>query len=176
MIARNPEFSKGMDDFMLIQITVLLATMTFGEVFQTEEVSIKVDIQSSIYTYEVTNLSTDKIVGFEVRFHAAYNFKVPVGWHEQVTGGIFKAWTDDAYAGISQNQTAQFSDRVSSQGAVLGSSPVKVHFQSGKTVIVPDVWAPVHEPQSYIFLIAAAIICIMCLHTAVIIYRKKHNR
>ena len=161
---------------MLIHITVLLATMTFGEVFQAEQVSIDVDISSNIYTYEVTNLSTDKIVGFEVGYHAAYNFKVPAGWHEEIGGGIFKAWTDEASAGIAQNKTAQFSDRVSSHGAVLGSSAVKVHFQSGKTVIVPDVWAPVHEPRSYIFLVATVIICIMCLHTAVIIYRKKQNR
>ena len=161
---------------MMLHIIALLAAASVGEVFQTKEVSINVDISSNIYTYEVTNLSTDKIVGFEVGYHAAYNFQVPTGWHEQTGGGIFKAWTEEPDAGIAQNETAEFSDRVSSQGAVLGSSAVKVHFQSGKTVIVPDVWAPVHEPRSYIFLVATVIICIMCLHTAVIVYRKKQNR
>ena len=174
MIARNPEFLNEVDDFMLIHITVLLATMAFGEVFQTEQVSIKVDISSNIYTYDVTNLSTEKIVGFEVGYHAAYNFKVPAGWHEQIASGIFKAWTDDASAGISQNETAQFSDRVSSKGAVLGISPVKVHFQSGKTVIVPDVWASTAEPKSYIALIAAVLLSIVLLHSA-IIFRKNRR-
>ncbi len=160
---------------MLIQITVLLATMAFGEVFQTEEVSIDVDISSNIYTYEVTNLSTDKIVGFEVGYHAAYNFKVPRGWHEKIGGGIFKAWTDEASAGISQNETAQFSDRVSSQGAVLGSSAVQVHFQSGKTVIVPDVWVSTAEPKSYIALIAVLLLLVVLLHSAMIFRKNRRD-
>ena len=164
-----------MNDFMLIHITVLLATMAFGEVFQTEEVSIDVDINSNIYTYDVTNLSTDKIVGFEVGYHAAYNFKVPAGWHEQIGGGIFKAWTDDTSAGIAQNETAQFSDRVSSQGAVLGSSAVKVHFQSGKTVIVPDVWVSIAEPKSYIALISVLLLSVVLLHSAMIFRKNRRN-
>lgn len=61
--------------------------------FKTEQVSIMVDIQSNIFQYNVTNLSSSPIVHFEVHHHAAYNFQAP-------TDGTKKILLTDSARGL----------------------------------------------------------------------------
>ena len=161
---------------MLIYMIVALAGMVPGQAeFKTDDVHICVNIQSSIYTYKVTNLATSPIVRFEVKQHAAYNFIVPNGWQKEISAGVFRAWANDPQAAIQSKKTAEFSLRVSSKGAVLGREPAKVGFQSGKTIAVSGVWVPVPEPRSYIALVAAAILIILLVHTAVLVSRDRRE-
>jgi len=155
-------------------IALTIATPNQAE-FKTDQVSIKVDIQSNIFKYEVTNLGASPIVGFEAQHHASYNFIVPDGWHKEDSSDLFKAWTDDLELAIGPGKTAEFSMRVSSRGAVLGRAPAKVRFQSGQTATVPNVWSPSPEPRSYIFLIAGLTLFIILLHTAALV-RKNRRR
>ncbi len=143
--------------------------------FKTDEVCIGVGIQSNIYTYKLTNLSTVPIVSLEVKQHAAYNFLVPEGWQKEVSKDTFRAWTDNPQTAIKANQTVEFSMRVSSQGAVLGGRTAKVQFQIGKAVTIPNVWVPVPEPRSYIALVVGIIAVILLLHVA-ILARREHRK
>lgn len=140
-----------------------------------EYAKITVDIQSNIYKYTVSNLSSSSIVGFEVAQHAAYNFQVPDGWQTDTSGKFFKAWTDTPEAGIGPDETGDFSMRVSSKGAVLGRSPATVKLESGRMIELEDVWRPVPEPKSYIALVAGVIFLIALLHSAIIIKRTRRT-
>lgn len=144
--------------------------------FKTEQVSIMVDIQSNIFQYNVTNLSSSPIVHFEVHHHAAYNFQAPDGWHKENSADRFCAWTDEPQSAIGPSKTDQFSMRVSSRGAVLNQAPAKVRFLSGQTVIIPNVWSPSPEPRSYVFLVAGLFLFIILLHTAVIAFKNRRSK
>lgn len=137
-------------------------------VFKSQEATIGVDIQSSVYTYKLTNLGTERIVGFETGQSATYNFIVPEGWEKEVTGGIFKSYATRPVYGIEQNRTAEFSQRVSSKGAILGKKDAKIIFESGNATIIPDVWAPVVEPKSYIALVAGLILTVIVVQTLIV--------
>jgi hypothetical protein len=143
---------------------------------ETGDVHIHVNVGSNIYTYTVTNLAASPIVEFEVEPYHAYNFAAPEGWDIEHSEDIFHAKAGNTGPAIRTGEGAEFSLRMSSAGAVLGYAPVKVRFQSGKTVTVPDVWAPVPEPRGYTYLIAVVILAIMLLHTAVVVYKKRRAR
>jgi len=161
---------------MLVYLIVAFAGLVSNQAeFETDHVRIRVTIKSNIYTYEVTNLSESPIVHFEVKRYAAYNFIVPEGWQEESSSDIFRASTSNSQTAILSNETAEFSLRVSSAGAVLGTTPAKVQFQSGKTSTVPGVWAPVAEPRSYGALVAGLITAIVLLHTAFLVYRNRRR-
>jgi len=159
---------------MLAHYIIAFLAMVPGQAeFRTNEVSITTNIQSNVYTYKVTNQSSSPIVRFEIKQHASYNFLVPEGWEHEVSSDVLAAWTDDTKAGIQPNKTSEFSLRVSSIGAVLGQTPVKIKFLSGKTITIPNVWAPTTEPRSYIALIAGLILFIMVLHISILAYKKR---
>lgn len=161
---------------VLTYLIIVLAVMLPGEAeFKNDQVNVHVNIRANIYTYKVTNLSTSPIVRFEVDEHACYNFMVPEGWEKEISSGLFRAWTTNPQAAIRSNKTAEFSQRVSSTGAVLGRAPAKVQFQSGKTLMVPEVWVPVSEPASYIALVTGLVLSIVLLHTAILLYRDRRG-
>jgi len=137
-------------------------------VFKSQDAIITVNIASSIYTYKVTNLNTDRITSFEIGQHASYNFIAPEGWEKKMHENIIHAYATKPSYAIEPNKTAEFSLRISSRGAVLGTAPAKLIFESGKTIIIPGVWAPVAEPKSYIVLVAGIIIAIILIHTFIV--------
>ncbi len=162
---------------MVVYLAIVLAGMVSNQAeFKTDDVRICVDVQSSVYTYKVTNLGASPIVRFEVKGHAAYNFMAPEGWQKVVSSGVFQAWTSEHRAAIRSNKTAEFSLRVSSEGAVLGRVPAKVQFRSGETATVAGVWAPVREPRSYIALVVGLILVVLLLHTAIFVYRDRRGK
>lgn len=141
--------------------------------FGNEHVSITVGIQSNIYTYKVKNLGSSAIVAFEAGQHAAYNFETPEDWQINSSGETFRAWTETAAKGIAPGQTGEFSMRVSSKGAILGSAAARVKFQSGQIGEVADVWSPAAEPRSYIALVAGGMLLIILAHSAIIVARDR---
>ena len=141
--------------------------------FETDEVNIQVDISSSIYTYEVTNLSRSIITSVELKQHAGYNFIIPDGWQRKTGPTVFRAWADDVSTGIQPGETGEFSVRISSTGAVLGRQDVKVEFQSGQTVFVGGVWSPVREPRIHALLVAGVVLGIVLAHSAIVIRKRR---
>jgi hypothetical protein len=136
-------------------------------IFKSPEATVSVNISSSIYTYKVTNLDTDRITGFEIEQHASYDFIVPEGWEKETSLHAFKAYTTKPAYAIELNKTGEFSLRVSSRGAILGKRPVKITFESGKTITIPGVRAPAAEPKSYIALVAGMILAIIVIQTVI---------
>ncbi len=158
-----------------VVVLFLAAVSDLGE-FQTDKVSISVNIQSSIYTYQITNRNTSPMVSFEIPEHAAYNFIAPKDWKAEESEGIFKAWTDDFLQGIRSGEKEDFSMRVSSKGAVLGQVPAVIRFHSGESITVPAVWAPVAESRSYIFLVGGVILAIFVFHIWIIAAKQRKNK
>ena len=141
--------------------------------FENDRARVVVSIKSNIYTYDVTNLGESEITGFEVTQHAAYNFKAPEGWEIDVSKDLFKASVDAPAAGIQPGRTGRFSMRVSSEGAVLGRGKVKLTAESGEAVLLEDVLAPVGEPSSHVFIVAAAILFIVVGHSVLLALRRR---
>jgi len=161
---------------LLIAAAVCRAADTPGQAtFKSPAAIVSVNISSSIYTYKVTNLDTDRIAGFEIEHHAAYNFKVPNGWEKETSLNSFKAYAAKPLYTIESKKIAEFSLRVSSRGAILGKSPVKITFESGKTITIPAVWAPVREPKSYIVLVAGMILAIIVIHTLITTRKRRQQ-
>ena len=156
---------------------IALTGMVSGQAeFKADCVRICVNVQSNIYTYKVTNLSTSPIVRFEVKQHVSYNFIVPEGWQHEISSGVLQAWTSNRQMAIQPDRTAEFSLRVSSRGAVLGRTPAKVQFQSGETITVPGVWAPTPEPRSYIALVVGLVLILLLLHTTALVYKSRRAK
>ena len=162
---------------MFACILIALAGISGNDAdFKNDRVSIHVKIASNVYTYRVTNLSTEPIVSFEVEQHAAYNFKIPDGWQKNESPDIFRAWTENPEIGIALNDTATFSLRVSSEGAVLGFGHASVGFRSGQTSELAKVWTPVKEPLSYIMLVAGVFLVIIVVQSAIVIRKRRQTK
>lgn len=135
---------------------------------------LSVTINSNIYTYRLKNTGSETIVGIELPQHAAYNFICPQGWIVEATSDKAAASVLDSQKGIHPYQEGIFSMRVSSRGAVLGAAPITVHFQSGRSAAVPDVWVPVPEPSYYRFTVAAIVLSLVFYHGWA--WRKRRTR
>ena len=133
--------------------------------FDTADASIKVNIQTNIFTYTVTNLSDTPITAVEFPQHATYNLIAPEGWETAIRDGAFHSWVVGSTAGILPRKKEEFSMRVSSRGAVLNRLPAKIEFELGKTVVVADVWSSVPEPTSYVLFIAGVIAALYLAHS-----------
>jgi hypothetical protein len=162
---------------MLACILIALVNVSGNDAeFKNDLVRIHVEVISNIYIYRVTNLSAEPLVSFEVEQYAAYNFKRPLGWQKNTSPDRFRAWTEDPSIGIAPNDTATFSLRVSSRGAVLGSGKVSVGFRSGQTCDLTKVWIPVREPLSYIVLVAGVFLVIILLQSAIILRKRRQTK
>lgn len=157
-------------------ILAFIGAMPGQAEFKTDQVNIRVNIQSSVYTYEVTNISSSDIVSFELDQYACYNFTAPDGWEIDLVSGVFKAWAGNAQTAIGPKKTGKFSLRVSSSGAVLGRGLVKLKLQSGETVTVAGVWAPVREPRSYMVLVASMVLLVLIGHTCILSRRDRRKK
>ncbi|MHC4115467.1 MAG: hypothetical protein ACYSSL_09155, partial [Planctomycetota bacterium] len=157
---------------MLIYLIIIAAGMLPGQAeFNAQQLNIQVSITSNVYIYRVTNLNTSPIISFEIKQHAAYNFKAPDNWQIETPPGMLHAWTVEPEAAILPGTTAEFSYRISSSGASLGQAEAIVKFQSGETASVSDVWTAVSEPRSHIALVGVLILFILLIHTAIVFFR-----
>lgn len=162
---------------MFVYLTLIMAGILPNQAqFKNDKAAVVVDISSNIYTYTVSNNTTDPVVGFEIAEYASYNFKTPQGWESDTSGGIFKCWTEDPFFAITPNKTGEFSFRVSSEGAVLGTATVRLKFHSGDATSIPGVWAPAREPKSGVLLVAATMLVIIAAHILILTLRDRRNR
>ncbi|MCD6392671.1 MAG: hypothetical protein J7M40_04105 [Planctomycetes bacterium] len=162
---------------MLVYFTlIMLGVLPNQAQFTNDKASVVVNVSSNIYTYTVSNNTTDPVVGFEIAEHACYNFKTPERWESDTSGGTFKCWTEDSFFAITPNKAGKFSLRVSSNGAVLGTATVRLKFQSGAAASIPGVWAPVREPETSAIFVAAAMLVIIAAHILILTLRDRRNR
>ncbi len=158
-------------------LAILLASIfSYDPEFRTDDVSIKFHIWSNDYEYEVTNLSQTPIVGFMIKPHASYLYGAPEGWEKQTSLNLFRTWTDNPQLAIRPDQTALFSLRVGSKGAVLRRGSAEVRFQSGKVTVIPDVLLPGPEPKSHLAIVAGTLLFIFLLQFAALTYKKRRQK
>ncbi len=157
-------------------VAALAGEFTYAARFEGESVRIDLGVLSNSYVYRVTNLAQTPIVAVEVPHHAAYFFEAPPNWRKRISEDAFEAWTDRPHSGIQPKQTQSFGFRVTSSGAVPGRGAVKVRFESGRTVEVSGVLAPVPEPRSYVALVAGVLLAIVLLHAAVLARADRRKR
>ncbi len=138
-------------------------------------VRVRVDVHSQIYRWEVTNLSRESIIGFEVGQHHGYNFLAPEGWVAEFDRTSFRATTDVGYRALYRDSTREFSQRVSSSGAVLGLVNVTLQTVQGETLVIPGVWGPVPEPWSTVAVVPVVLVLIAIVQTRIGLRRDRDS-
>jgi hypothetical protein len=151
------------------------ATSPGSQVTEQAGVSLRVTIHASIYEWTVTNVSAEPITRFEVGQHAGYDFQAPEGWLCESTAGQFRAWTTDQANAIGPGQAASFSQRVSSEGAVLGRVRARIGFTAGDPVEFADIWGPQPEPHSTVFAVPAIVAIIVVVHLVLLTRRDRRQ-
>ena len=144
--------------------------------FKSDDAVINVDINSNIYVYTITNLSQYPISEVCIPQHSGYNFETPQNWHYVDEKNRFSASTKDSTAAIQTGQSAIFSFRISSKGAVLGKGSVKLVTHQGKELIIPDVYVSVPEPKLYIFLSGGILGGLVILQTIFVIRKQRRQQ
>lgn len=158
----------------LIAILVIASNPASRE-SKRDGVRIEVTVRSSVYTWNLTNRSAAPITEFEVGQHAGYDFRVPEGWSFETTRDRFRAWTDDDARAIRRGNTATFSQRVSSTGAVLGRVAAKVGLAHGPPVEFASIWGPQPEPASTVLAVPAVVIVIVLGHALLLARRERRQ-
>ena len=159
---------------MLIYLTIALVAATAEPMtVKTDLARLDVTVASGNYTYELTNLSDSPIVDFQIPQHAAHLFTAPQGWRIESSPTVFKATATEPFAAIEPDESATFTFRVSSKGAVLGRIDAVVKFQSGQETIISEVPAPTPEPKNYIMLVGGAVLAVMLIQTLILIRRRR---
>jgi len=143
--------------------------------FEAEQdgVRIRADVQSSIYTWQVTNVSAPPITHFEIGQHHGYYFVGPKGWQVDADGRTFRAWTGDRLRALYPGGTGTFSLRMSSGGAVLGPVQAEVGFGSTEPVVFDGVWGTAAEPSRVVSLVAFVLLAVTVGHTMLLARRDR---
>lgn len=146
-------------------------------------VRIAVTIMSHIYSWEVTNLGTEPITGFEVEYTRCYQHHAPDGWAVEADGRLFTARMTQpeqldrvtgASPAIAPGRSATFSARTSSGGNALGAVTARVTVDADdgpRTIEFDEVWGPVAKPRALIVLVAALLGGLAIAHTVILVRR-----
>lgn len=151
----------------LLQKAVMLAAALGSSEVEQNGVRVRTDIQASVYTYEVTNVSARPIMRFEVGYSNGYHFEAPRDWQFDSESGVFSAWTADQKWAIYRGQTRRFSFNVTSKGAVLGKVDARVKTVGGEAIDFEQVWGAIPEPRGQVLLVAGVVLAIFALHTLI---------
>ena len=143
--------------------------------FKTDKASVQVSIDSSVYTYKVTNLQESPIVSFKINHRNSYAFTPPQGWTRESMPSTFYAETNEPDKSIGFEKTSEFTVRVSSRGAILGKTKLELRTKSGEIITIPAVWAPTAEPAGYPAAVAGTVIAILLFQVLIIRLRKKQK-
>ncbi len=140
---------------------------------ETGGVRIRADVQSSIYTWQVTNVSAPPITRFQIGQHHGYYFVGPKGWQVDADDRTFRAWTGDTLRALYPGRTGTFSLRMSSGGAILGPVRAEVGFGSAEPVVFDGVWSTAAEPGRVVSLVAIVLLAVMVGHTMLLARRDR---
>ncbi len=160
-------FSSAWADYGLGRGAQIARPAANKAVFANGRVRLVVSIESNVYEYEVTNLGTDDIVGFEVETGGAFAIIPPAGWEKHISPEGLSARAAGQGLRISPGQTARFSLFGTGKDSVLGLVPVRLGLGSGQSLTIADVWGSVLEPRSYVALVAASLLAVLGIHTVI---------
>jgi hypothetical protein len=156
----------------------MLVAVAVSPAHVVEEAGVRVStsIRASVYAYEVRNQTDRAICAFAVPYSDGYDFTAPAGWQVASTDGLFRAWTTEPFRAIRQGESARFSFRVTSHGAVLGYVPLSVEWASGESLTLPGAWGACAQPASYGVFIAAVVLALGFVHALVLARRERPGR
>jgi hypothetical protein len=159
---------------MTVMGSMILLAGTLGA-FEAEQggIRIRADVQSSIYTWQVTNVSAPPITRFEIGQHHGYFFVGPKGWEVDADDHTFRAWTRDRLRALYPGRTGTFSLRMTSGGAVLGPVRAELGFGSAEPVVFEGVWGTAAEPRRVVSLVALVLLAAMVGHTMLLARRDR---
>jgi len=159
---------------MTVMGSAILVVGVLGA-FEAEKggVRIRADVQSSIYTWQVTNVSAPPVTRFEIGQHHGYYFVGPEGWQVDADDRIFRAWTSDRLRALYPSRTGTFSLRMSSGGAVLGPVRAELGFASTEPLVFDGVWGTAPEPGRVVFLVALILLVLMLAHVLLLARRDR---
>jgi hypothetical protein len=149
-------------------ILILLGSLApAAQIREQDGIELRTDVASNLYTWSVKNLSADPITSFAIEVYHTYDFHAPGNWELEgpMPEGAFRAWITDARHAILPGQSAEFSARFTSRGAMIGTGPATIGLHDGRTVTIPGVWRPVPESTRSVYLIPATIGLLALLHT-----------
>lgn len=148
---------------------MLLAAPTPGVlVVDADGVRVRVRVHANVYTYDITNERATAIREFAVPYSDGHTFTAPDGWTLSAEDGVFRAEAPENGRAIASGQTGSFSFRTTTHGAALGFVDLRLGAASGMSSAVPHVWGAVPLPSSYVLLMAAFVLALAGLLTAVL--------
>ncbi|MCP3904753.1 MAG: hypothetical protein GY715_14090 [Planctomycetes bacterium] len=151
-------------------LALLVATATASALppprVEQDGVRINVSMRAHVCTYEITNVDAPPITHFEIDAKNTYNHLGPEGWALEVEGDYHLVCrTDAARWAIHPGQTGEFSVRVASASASMGTASALVAFDgSADPVRFESVWAPIRHPRSFLVMTGIVISAIAILH------------
>ena len=161
---------------MAVWLTIFAGAALPGQSeFEKDGVRVRVHIHSSIFRYEVMNLSAPPITSFEVGQHHGYYFQGPDGWEVGGDAGSLSGRAVDKSAAILPGKTGRFSFRVSSLGAVLGTVRGKLGFDFRDDIVMPEIWGAVPEPRDHVFTVAGTIVVVMLFHVFWLVWQERRK-
>jgi len=143
--------------------------------FKIDGAMVRVRVHAHVYSYDVVNVDCEPITSFEVGQCNGYYPNVPTGWQSDLSGTVFRCWTDDPSRAIFPGLTKTFSYRVSSDGAVLGRVAARLHRGSTEIASLDGVWGAIPEPLAHRRAIILTLIVIFGLHAFLVRRRLRGN-
>lgn len=143
--------------------------------WEKDGVQVRVHVESSLYTYTLTNRAASPIIGFEVGQYHTYDYQTPPGWSWQTKAQRVNVIAQDASRAVLTGQSVELSMRVTSDGAVLGTTQAKVILANGRTVDFERMWAPQAPPFYDLYLVPAVLILIIIFHAYLVRRYRRDN-
>jgi hypothetical protein len=145
-------------------LVALVSASSASGVVEQDGVRIAVQVDSNVYTWQVTNQSAADIVSFDVDARHMYNAAAPRGWFTEIGGDHFRAWTDEPRWALRPGQTERFTATVTVGEAWLGPVVVHLGVAGGDRIAVQGVWGAVRLPRGQIALVALTMVALALLH------------
>jgi hypothetical protein len=145
-------------------------------IVERDGVRIESSLKAQVYSWKITNVSAETITRFEIVQNHAYSQSVPPGWEFTHENALFTAWATHPRFGIQRGQSALFTARGSSEGALLGLRPAIVGTLDGDHAVRFDaVWTPVSKPWTLVWLVIATMAALAVVHVWLIRQKPLHS-
>ena len=158
---------------VFLLLGAVLSTSALSAGTGPDSVRVESSIEGRVFKWRVTNFDTPSIMRFEVPVYSVYHQQVPAGWeYERDSKVAFIAWATAAAHAIRKDQTAEFSVRATSSGAIPAAGTAVLSFEGGAALDVRDVLVPQAERASTVFLPLLVVVGIVVVHS-LLTWRRK---
>lgn len=145
---------------------VLLAVGTTLGFMEAEHDGIRVraEVKSSHYTWEITNLTNEPVVRFEIGQFGGYAVQVPEGWQFEQDRTLLRAWTDDPAHALQPGLMYRFAMDISSAGGGLTPVTLRVGTRDGRMIELAGIWGTAPDSMTAILLVPGTILVLALIH------------